>query len=217
MANQGFGNADRPGIKTPSTTDKVSTSPKDLSEQALSAGRDLRDKAADLAGSSSDAIKSHASGFVDAAKGVASQATDKLKETVDDQKGAGAQYVGNIAGAMRRAAREFENDVPFAASYIRKAAEQIEGVSDSIKNGDLNDLVRTTQSFARRQPTAFLGIAALAGFGIVRFLKSSASAGTSSTRPTSTQPSSPRPGSAGTNYSARASSTNRGYRDEYSN
>jgi len=34
--------------------------------------------------------------------------------------------------------------------------------------------VRGAQSFARRQPTAFLGIAVLAGFGVVRFLKSSA-------------------------------------------
>jgi hypothetical protein len=35
-------------------------------------------------------------------------------------------------------------------------------------------LCREAQSFARRQPTAFLGIAVLAGFGVVRFLKSSA-------------------------------------------
>jgi hypothetical protein len=47
-------------------------------------------------------------------------------------------------------------------------------MSESIKTGNLNDLVRGAQSFARRQPTAFLGMAVLAGFGVVRFLKSSA-------------------------------------------
>ena len=53
-------------------------------------------------------------------------------------------------------------------------AFQIEGVSDSIKTGNFQDLVRNAQSFARRQPTAFLGMAVLAGFGVVRFLKTSA-------------------------------------------
>jgi hypothetical protein len=33
--------------------------------------------------------------------------------------------------------------------------------------------MRVAQSFARRQPTAFLGMAVLAGFGAVRFFKSS--------------------------------------------
>ena len=47
-------------------------------------------------------------------------------------------------------------------------------MADTIRTGNFNDLVRGAQSFARRQPTAFLGIAVLAGFGVVRFLKSSA-------------------------------------------
>ena len=75
---------------------------------------------------------------------------------------------------MRRAAREFDTDLPIAGTYIRKAAKQVEGVSDGIRTGNLNDLVQSAQSFARKQPTAFLGIAVLAGFGAVRFLKSSA-------------------------------------------
>src|SRR5213082_1430088 len=49
-----------------------------------------------------------------------------------------------------------------------------ETTSDSIRNGNFNDLVQGAQSFARRQPTAFLGMAVLAGFGLIRFLKSSA-------------------------------------------
>ena len=79
---------------------------------------------------------------------------------------------------MRRAAREFDKDLPIAGSYIRKAAAQVETVSDSIRTGNFNDLLRETQDFARRQPTAFLGLAVLAGFGAVRFLKSSAEAST---------------------------------------
>jgi ElaB/YqjD/DUF883 family membrane-anchored ribosome-binding protein len=157
----------------PSKMNEVAGAAKGIGDQAVSAARDLKNKAVDMAESSTDALKGRANDFVDAAKGVASQAGDKLKETVDGQKTAGADYVHGIADAMRRASREFESDVPIAATYMRKAAEQVENVSQSIKNGDIEDLVRTAQSFARRQPTAFFGIAALAGFGVIRFLKSS--------------------------------------------
>ena len=73
----------------------------------------------------------------------------------------------------RRAANEF-GDVPQAAQYIRLAADQIDSVSDAFRRRDLNQLVSDVQDFARRQPTAFLGMAVLAGFGVVRFLKTSA-------------------------------------------
>ena len=151
---------------------------KSAAEQTLSEGRDLKNKAMSMASSSTEAIKDQAAGLVDAAKDFASQASDKLKEKVDDQKNAGAEYVGSLADTMRRAAREFDRDLPIAGSYIRKAAAQVETVSDSIRTGNFNDLLRETQDFARRQPTAFLGLAVLAGFGAVRFLKSSAQAST---------------------------------------
>ena len=174
MTDQTFGNKDQAGSNPSSGFEKAATSSKSVTDQALSAGRDLKDKAIGLAGSSSDALKDQASGFVDAAKDVASQATDKLKQTVDGQKSAGADYVGGLADTIRRAAREFDGDLPIAGTYIRKAASQVEGVADTIRTGNFNDLVRGAQSFARRQPTAFLGMAVLAGFGVVRFLKSSA-------------------------------------------
>jgi hypothetical protein len=132
---------------------------------------------------------------------VASQATDKLKDAVNDRKSSGAEYVGTLADTMRRAAREFDTDLPIAGTYIRKAAEQVDGVSEGIRNGNLNDLVRSAQTFARRQPTAFLGIAVLAGFGVVRFLKSSAENGSE----------------VGTSASASHRATNQGYRDDFTN
>jgi hypothetical protein len=182
-------------------SDEAAGSIKSLADQALSAGQDLTDKAKDFAGNSSEALKTHASDLADAAKDVASQTTDKLKGAVNDRKSSGAEYVGTLADTMRRAAREFDTDLPIAGTYIRKAAEQVDGVSEGIRNGNLNDLVRSAQSFARRQPTAFLGIAVLAGFGVVRFLKSSADGGS--------------PSGSSTSTSRRA--TNQGYRDDFTN
>uniref|UniRef100_Q07HQ7 Late embryogenesis abundant protein n=1 Tax=Rhodopseudomonas palustris (strain BisA53) TaxID=316055 RepID=Q07HQ7_RHOP5 len=143
-------------------------------EQAVGAGREIKDKVGDIAGSTGESIKHQASEFADAAKDFAAQASDRIKERVADQAGMGADFVGNFAETMRRAAREFDTELPIAATFIRKAASQVESVSDSVRNGDLQDLVAGAQSFARRQPTAFLGLAVLAGFGAVRFLKSSA-------------------------------------------
>jgi hypothetical protein len=210
MADQTFRTTDQSGSGSPHGFEKAATPAKNVADQALSAGRDLKDKAMSMAGVSSDAIKDQASEFIDAAKDVASQATDKLKETVDNQKNAGAEYVGSLADTMRRAAREFDSDLPIAGVYIRKAASQIEGVSDSIKTGNFNDLVRGAQSFARRQPTAFLGMAVLAGFGVVRFLKSSAN---DAERPDYRHTGSDRFGGGASNLS---SAVNRGYRDEFS-
>jgi hypothetical protein len=184
--------------------DEAAASTKSLSEQAMSTGQDLADKAKEIAESSADAIKGQASDIVDAAKDVASQATDKLKDAVNDRKSSGAEYVGSLADTMRRAAGEFDRDLPIAGIYIRKAASQIEGVSDHIRNGNLNDVVRNAQSFARRQPTAFLGLAVLAGFGAVRFLKSSSKDEDSS--------------SGAMRTGGRSSSAdNRGYRDDFAN
>jgi hypothetical protein len=73
---------------------------------------------------------------------------------------------------MRRAANQFDADIPVAGTYIRKAAVQVENAADALRKGDFNDLVQGAQRFARDQPTAFFGLAFLAGFGAVRFLKS---------------------------------------------
>jgi hypothetical protein len=186
--------------------DEAAASTKSLSEQAMSVGKDLTEKAKDFAENSTGVLKDHASDLVDAAKDVASQATDKLKDAVNDRKSSGADYVGSLADTMRRAAREFDTDLPMAGSYIRKAASQVEGVSDSIRTGNFNDLVRNAQAFARRQPTAFLGMAVLAGFGAVRFLKSSSVSGSSQ--------------SGTSNVSQNSETTtrsNQGYRDDFSN
>jgi hypothetical protein len=206
MADQSFKSTDKSGA----SFENAAGAAKNLADQALAASRDLKEKAAGLAGSSTEAIKDRASDAMDAARDMASQATDKLKQTVDDQKNLGADYVGNLADTMRRAAREFDHDLPIAGAYIRKAASQIEGVSDQIKTGNFSDLVSGAQAFARRQPTAFLGLAVLAGFGAVRFLKSSANGSDASSKTDHN-------GGAGftPNQASRSYSDNLGYRDDF--
>jgi len=108
-------------------------------------------------------------------RGMASKAGEKIMDTAEHQKAVGADYVDNIAEAVRRAAGEFEGQVPQAAQYIRYAADQMETMSDSLRRRDISQMLSDVQSFARRQPTAFLGISFLAGFAAIRFLRSGSS------------------------------------------
>jgi hypothetical protein len=196
----------------PTQPPKQAQQAQDLAGQAISAGRDLKDAGRDLkekvsefAESSAETVKARASEFADSAKEFASEAGEALKDRAYNQKNAGADYIGNIAEAIRRASREFDNDMPIAGVYMRKAASRVEDVSDTIQQGDIQDLVRGVQSFARRQPTAFLGLAVLAGFGVVRFLKSSGPVVEQSTQHPAN----------GTHRPANANNENRGYRDEF--
>ena len=173
-----------------------------LTEKAAAAGSDLKSKASELASSSAEQMKGQAAELSDKAKDVADQAGRKLKEAVSERKVAGADYVVGIAESIRRAGREFDQELPIAGKYIRKAASQVEDVADSIRTGDVSELIRNAQSFARRQPTTFVAIAALAGFAAVRFLRSSSSdsAGTSLRR---------------TEESGPNNNEEAGYRDEF--
>jgi hypothetical protein len=145
---------------------------RDVAEQAKAAGREVKNAAVDFASTSAEALKGHAWHAMDAAKDIASSAQDRLQGKIAEQKGLGADYVNNFADTMRRAANHFDADVPVAGTYIRKAALQIENAADALRDGNFNDLIQGAQRFARSQPTAFFGLALLAGFGAVRFLKS---------------------------------------------
>jgi hypothetical protein len=146
-----------------------------VAEQAKAAGRDIQSAAVDLANTTAEAVKGHASHAAEAARDLASSAQDRLQDKVAEQKGIGADYVNNFAGAMRQAANHFDSDVPVAGAYMRKAADQIETAADALREGNFSDLVQGAQKFARTQPTAFFGLALLAGFGAIRFLKSASS------------------------------------------
>ena len=106
---------------------------------------------------------------------MASKAGEKILDTAERQKAMGADYVDDIAGAVRRAADEFDDQIPQAAQYIRYAADQMETMSDSLRRRDISQMMQDVQSFARRQPTAFLGLSFVAGFAAIRFLRSGSS------------------------------------------
>jgi hypothetical protein len=142
-------------------------------KQAQAFGRDVKDQASELAQSATEVVKTQAGNMADSAKEMASDVGSKLRTSMTEQKTVGADYVGNVANIIRRTAYEFDGEMPQAGHYIRKAAAQLDNVSQALRDKDLSEIVGNVQDFARKQPTAFLGAAVLVGFAAVRFLKSS--------------------------------------------
>jgi len=138
---------------------------------------DFKRQASGVAEDVTRQVKEQASNVSENAKDAVSGAGNKLRSAAEDQKNVGADFVTGIATAVRRAAGGFEDQIPQAGEYIRRAADQIDHTSDAIRERDLGELLQGVQDFARRQPTAFLGATVLAGFVAIRFLKSSKSSG----------------------------------------
>ena len=149
----------------------------DLAAKAKDVVRDVKNKAADLTDGVTRTAKENVSQLGEAAVSVASSAKGKVEGAVTERKSLGADYMESLAQATSRAANEFELELPQAAHYIRQAAEQIQGVADTVREKDVRQLVGEVQDFARRQPTLFFGGAVLLGFAALRFLKSAPPSG----------------------------------------
>ncbi|MGF7161583.1 ElaB/YqjD/DUF883 family membrane-anchored ribosome-binding protein [Rhodoligotrophos appendicifer] len=170
LPNQSGGKIASTGANEASMKDETLKAASDVKNETRKAASDVKN---DLAGMGED-LKAQAGSLGAGAKQMMSNVQEQLTNTVEEGKNLGAERVRGVAEAVRRAAKELESEIPQAAHYVRYAADHIESVSDAVADRNIGDLFETVQDFARRQPTAFLGIAALSGFALVRFLKTSA-------------------------------------------
>ena len=98
---------------------------------------------------------------------------DRARKVAEQQRRAGADQIGGVARAIHGAAHEIEQELPQAAGFVHDAATKLEGAAASLRERNVDDLIRSLNNFARTQPAAFFGGAVLAGFALSRFLKSS--------------------------------------------
>ena len=104
---------------------------------------------------------------------------ERARHMAEQQKEAGAEMIGGMAGAIHGAARELEGQMPKAASFVHDAADRLDKAATQLKERSVDDVLSGVNDFARSQPVAFFGGAVLAGFAITRFFKSSDRAGMS--------------------------------------
>ncbi|MBB3543907.1 hypothetical protein FHT97_004668 [Rhizobium sp. BK399] len=142
-----------------STTSGTSTTP-----DAMAKARDLKEKVADDLSSVQDSLKAGAD-----------TAVEKARDAAASQKNFLARQVGGIATALQKVGSELENsDQPETGRYASQIGRSVQAVARQIENRDLGELATAAEDFGRRQPVAFLSVAALAGLAASRFLTASA-------------------------------------------
>lgn len=102
------------------------------------------------------------------------QAKEKVSSQLASQKDRVSQNLGSISHALRRTGDNMRaEDESQLAQFIDKAAEQVDHLSDYLRNRTVGDLFDEAERFARREPGLFFGGALLLGAAGARFLKSS--------------------------------------------
>lgn len=98
------------------------------------------------------------------------EATDKAKSFAADQKDLAAGQINGVAAAITKVADELDgSEQQTVARYARDIAASLSNMGKTIEDRDVDDLMGIAQDFGRKQPVAFLGAAALAGFVASRF------------------------------------------------
>lgn len=170
-----------PQTPTPSTP-PFGAKPAEQEGKAGEGMPDIRQDARDAASKLADEAKQKKQDITEAA-------TERAQDLAEQGKAAGAERAEGLAHAVRRVADDLEDSSPEIARHVRAAAESVEGISASLRERSVGELVEQVNGFARRQPTAFFGAAVLAGFAITRFARVGLSEGLpGGSRPESTRP-----------------------------
>lgn len=134
-----------------------------VSSAAKDAGGSLKEKAAE----DWQAVKAGAQEQV-------SRVGQQARDAAGEQKDFAASRVSGIASAIERVGGELEQgDQREVGRYAKQIGASMQRFADDMKGKDLSEVAAMAEDFGRRQPAAFLGIAALAGFAASRFLTAS--------------------------------------------
>lgn len=110
-------------------------------------------------------------GTMDAAK---QKAQEQAEAHIASQKDRAAGSLEGVADALKKTGKNLrEQDQEAIPEAVEAAAEQVEEISDYIRNTDARELVTQVERFGRTQPLIFLGASFVAGIFLARFLKSS--------------------------------------------
>ncbi len=122
-----------------------------------------------------DKVQEDLSAATDAVKDTANTALDKVNETVAEQTNFMAHQVGDIATALQKVGAELQNgDQQHVGRFAKQIGESVQAIAKNIEGRDLGEIASMAEEFGRKQPLAFLGVAALAGLAGSRFLTASA-------------------------------------------
>jgi hypothetical protein len=110
------------------------------------------------------------------AEHLAERAKQEGQSFLEERKRATADEIGAVAEVLRAGIREMhhQEQPPLIVSYAEQAASRLDQYSRTLRERNVNTLVRQAEDFAHRQPGVFVGGAVVAGFLLARFFRSSA-------------------------------------------
>jgi ElaB/YqjD/DUF883 family membrane-anchored ribosome-binding protein len=114
----------------------------------------------------------------DKAKEQLQEASGKVEEVASKQKNIAARYAASIGTALEKVGAEMQSgdDAP-VGRYAKELGSTVKSYAKDIEDRELSEVANLAEDFGRRQPLAFLGVAALAGLVASRFLTASAHRG----------------------------------------
>lgn len=111
------------------------------------------------------------------AKAQVGELADKAKGLASEQKDLLASQLGGVSEAIEKVAGELEGRNETSAHYVRMVADGATRLTSTLKDNSVDDILAIAQDFGRKQPAAFLGVAALLGFAASRFVSASSHRG----------------------------------------
>jgi len=107
------------------------------------------------------------------ARSAIAEARDVAAGKSAEMKDVAAGEIARTAKGLEAAAAELEGS-PLQQDLLHEAAEGLKQISQSIQGKSIGTIVEDLSDFGRRNPLAYLGGAALAGFALARFARASA-------------------------------------------
>lgn len=131
--------------------------------------------ASHAAAAAKDTVRDLASDVSSQAADTAAAVRDSAVERLDDARDALSESGDRLAETLRRAAEEPESG-SVQSRVLSAVAGGVSTAANTLRDRSVSDIVADVRALAQRNPGAFAAGAAVAGFALARFLRSSAAA-----------------------------------------
>lgn len=111
------------------------------------------------------------------------QAAERVRGFADDGKGRVTGLLENVGEVLTDAARSVDEKLgEDYGQYAHRAAEAVGDFAGRIRDKSVDDILDDTRDFVRKSPAVAIGIAAVAGFALIRVIKTGLESGSRSSR-----------------------------------
>lgn len=101
------------------------------------------------------------------------QAGDKVRDVASQGKDKAAEALDSVTRLVSETADTVDERLgPQYGDYVRRAAGALDGLNDSIRGKEVDELFNDARNLVRKSPAVAIGAAAAIGFLLVRLVKS---------------------------------------------